>query len=65
MIEQEIDALPEKMREVFRLSRDNGLSHKEIANQLSLSEYTVSNQITSALKVLRVKLGAFFFTLLL
>lgn len=65
MIEKEIDALPEKMRNTFRLSRDSGLSHKEIAEQLNLSEFTVSNQITNALKVLRVKLGAYFFLLLL
>ncbi len=65
MIDREIDALPEKMREVFRLSRDSGLSHKEIAEQLDISEHTVSNQVTNALKVLRVKLGAYFFMLLL
>jgi RNA polymerase sigma-70 factor (ECF subfamily) len=65
MIEKEIDALPEKMRFAFRLSRESGFSHKEIAGQMGISESTVSNQITSALKILRVKLGAFFFMILL
>jgi len=61
MINQEIDALPPKMRTVFRFSRNSGLSHKEIASQLNLSEQTVSKQITNALKILRTKLGAHFF----
>lgn len=64
MIDREIDALPEKMRLVFRLSRDSGLSHKEIADELDISEHTVSNHISGALKTLRVKLGSLFYLLL-
>jgi RNA polymerase sigma-70 factor (ECF subfamily) len=65
MIDKEIDALPAKMQKVFRLSRDSGLSHREIAEQLDISEQTVSKQISNAIKVLRVKLGAFFFMVFL
>lgn len=57
LIEKEIDALPPKMREVFRLSRVSNLSHKEIAEELSLSEQTVRTQVRNALRLLRVKLG--------
>lgn len=57
IIEKEIAELPEKMREIFELSRKGGLSHKEIAAQLKLSEKTVRNQVNNALKILRVKLG--------
>lgn len=57
IIEKEISALPPKMREIFILSRQQNLSHKEIAEKLSLSELTVSKQITNALKILRVRLG--------
>lgn len=57
LIEKEIDALPAKMREVFKLSRISNLSHKEIADELSLSEQTVRTQVRNALRVLRVKLG--------
>ncbi|MEJ7778526.1 MAG: RNA polymerase sigma-70 factor [Daejeonella sp.] len=57
IIEKEISALPPKMREIFILSRQQNLSHKEIAEKLSLSEQTVSKQITNALKILRVRLG--------
>jgi len=57
LIQKEIDTLPIKMKQVFELSRKSGLSHKEIANQLSISEQTVSKQITNALRILKVKLG--------
>lgn len=57
VIEAEINALPEKMRIVFELSRKTYLSHKEIAEQLGISEKTVSRQISNALSVLRSRLG--------
>jgi RNA polymerase sigma-70 factor (ECF subfamily) len=63
IIQKEIDDLPEKMREVFILSRNSSLSHKEIAEQLHLSPQTVSKQISNALKILKVKLGVFFYFL--
>jgi RNA polymerase sigma-70 factor (ECF subfamily) len=61
LIEREISKLPEKMQEIFRLSRYEGLSHREIAQQLDISEKTVRNQINNALKILRKRLGAFAF----
>lgn len=50
--------LPERCREVFQLSREEHLSNREIALQLNISEKTVENQITLALKKLRVRLGS-------
>jgi len=41
LIEKEIAALPDKMRQIFELSRKGNLSHKEIASQLVLSDKTV------------------------
>jgi len=61
LIQKEINALPEKMKKVFLLSRKEHLSHKEISEKLTISEQTVSKQITNALKILRVKLGALHF----
>ncbi|SHG10606.1 RNA polymerase sigma-70 factor [Pedobacter caeni] len=65
LIEKEISALPDKMREVFELSRKLNLSRKEISAQLNISEKTVKNQINSALKILRKRLGLFAFLILL
>ncbi|RDC55154.1 RNA polymerase sigma-70 factor [Pedobacter chinensis] len=57
LIEQEIDALPPKMREVFILSRKENKSHKEIALELGLSELTVKTQVKKALRILKTRLG--------
>lgn len=65
IIQKEIDSLPPKMRIVFLLSRRDYLSHKEIAETLNISEYTVKNHIKSALKILRTRLGLLFYLLLL
>ena len=59
-----IDSLPEKCREVFILSKRDGLKYEEIAEELNLSVNTVRNQISKALKVLKEgvhKLYTFFF----
>lgn len=48
-----IDALPEKCRIVFNLSRFEQLSHREIAEKLGISVKTIENQITKAMKMLR------------
>lgn len=65
IIEKEISNLPLKMREVFELSRKAGISHKEIAQQLDISEQTVRKHIQHALKILRVRLGIFLFLYML
>lgn len=48
-----LDKMPGKQREVFVLSRERGMSQKEIANVKGLSVNTVNNHITSSLKLLR------------
>ncbi|WP_345231446.1 RNA polymerase sigma-70 factor [Olivibacter ginsenosidimutans] len=65
IIDREIDQLPKKMRQVFNMSRKEHLSYKEIAHQLALSEGTVKTQIRNALKILRCRLDAFLYTLLI
>lgn len=62
-IERSISALPEKCQLVFRLSREEGLSEKEIARHLSISAKTVQNHMTTALKKLRGSLGLTLFLL--
>jgi RNA polymerase sigma-70 factor (ECF subfamily) len=64
LIEKEINELPEKMREVFVLSRKHHLNHKQIALELGIEETTVKRQISNALKILRVKLGLFAWILI-
>lgn len=58
-----INQLPQKRKEIFLMSREQGLSHQEIAERQHISVHTVSNHITSAMKVLRNDLGAYADTL--
>ena len=51
-----IGEMPEKRRKIFELSRNEGLSYKEIAHQLGISENTVDTQIRKALGFLREQL---------
>ncbi|AYL94174.1 RNA polymerase sigma-70 factor [Mucilaginibacter celer] len=59
-INRVIDTLPDKCREVYKLSREECLSHKQIAMQLNISTKTVENHLTKALRELRGSLGAAF-----
>lgn len=52
-----IDALPARCREVFLLSKRDGLTYAQIAQRLGLSEKTVEHQVSKALKRLRALRG--------
>jgi len=49
----EIEKLPDSCKQIFKLSRFEGLSHKKIAKKLNISENTVKVQIYRALKNLK------------
>ena len=55
-----IEQLPDKCREIFLMSKRDGMTYREIAEELSLSEKTVEHQISKALKTLRGKKDDFF-----
>jgi len=59
-----VEGLPGKCREIYRLSREEHLSNKDIAANLQISPKTVENQLTIALKRLREALGDLLFFLL-
>lgn len=63
-IEKVINSLPEKRREIFRLSREEGLTYLQIAKQLGISVKTVENQMGLALKSLREQLRNFLLLIL-
>ena len=58
-LQASVAALPEKCRLVFRLSREQGLSLREIAAQLDISQKTAEAHLTKALKTLRSQLQQF------
>jgi len=52
-----IRELPERCRDIFTMSRVQGIKNNEIASQLNISIRTVETQISNALKALRKNLG--------
>ena len=64
-IQQLVDRLPVARREIFRLSREEHLSHKEIAERLHISEKTVETQFYRALRFLREELHKSSFPVLI
>lgn len=52
-IDQLIEELPPRRREIFNLSRKEHKNYKEIAEILHISEKTVENQISEAIRYLK------------
>ena len=57
--ESAITAMPPKRQEIFRLSREDGLKNREIAERLQISIKTVENQMGLALKFLKDELSEY------
>jgi len=64
-INDAIESLPEKCREIFVLSRNENLKYQEIADLLKISVKTVEAQMSKALQIMRIKLAEFIEFLIL
>ncbi|MDJ1470295.1 RNA polymerase sigma-70 factor [Xanthocytophaga flava] len=60
-VQDQIQKLPERSREVFELSRNEGRSLKEIAQLLQISPKTVEVHMSKALRLLRIGLREFLY----
>jgi RNA polymerase sigma-70 factor (family 1) len=56
-LQSTIDQLPAKRKEIFTLVKQEGLSHKTVADQLGISPATVEKQVGLSLKFLRKEMG--------
>ncbi len=64
-IEEAMQVLPEKCRQVFQLSRFEEKSYKEISEELNISVKTVENHIAKALRIMRTELSEYLPLLLI
>ncbi len=55
-LEKIVAKLSPQQQKVFRLSREQGLSHQEIANELHLSKNTVKKHVAESLKTFKLYL---------
>ena len=60
IIEKIMRKIPERRRLIFRLSRDENLTYKQIAEKLNISENTVDSQIRNVLNYLRKELPKYY-----
>jgi len=65
IVRQGIRELPDRRREIFRMSREEGLTYREIADTLGISIKTVKTQIGRSLKYLRSYVAEHNLTVLL
>lgn len=61
---QVIGTLPEKARLIYRMNKEDGMSHKQIAEELDMTETAVNVTLVRTRKTLRSALGSFLSTFL-
>jgi RNA polymerase sigma-70 factor (family 1) len=59
-VQHAIDQLPGKCREIFDLSKREGLTYRQISEKLDISVKTVETQMGIALRKIREHLSAFY-----
>lgn len=65
LIEAEINALPEPLKTIFVLSRNERMTYKEIGEHIGMTEQAVKSQMKRILKTLRKKLGLIGYLILI
>ncbi len=65
IVRSEVEHLPEKCRLIFKYSREEGMPVKEIARELHLSPKTVENQLTKALRHIRLAVRSMLSSLII
>ncbi len=53
ILERSIEKLPPKRKNIYRLNREDGLTYKQIAEQLNISENTVDTQMRKAIEFIK------------
>lgn len=64
LISVAVEKMPPQRKQIYRMSRVDGLSNDEIATRLSISKRTVENHLTLALAYIRKIIGFFILAFL-
>lgn len=64
-LERLVNELPERARLIFKMSHEEGYSHREIAEELQITEKAVNADLVRTRKTLRLRLGSFLHSWLL
>lgn len=59
IVEKSLEKLPPRCREIFEMSRMDGMNNQDIATKLNLSKRTVELQISNALRHLRTEMATY------
>jgi len=57
ILDAEINKLSPRMKQVFLMSRQEQLSHQQIADKLGITKFTVNDHIKASLRILKTKIG--------
>lgn len=60
LLQETKQKLSPRQRQIFELNKEEGISIKEIADELSISEQVVRNQLSAAIKILRTAMKKYF-----
>jgi len=60
LIEMAVEKMPEQRKEIYRLSRNEGLKNEEIATRLNTTKSNVESQLSLALKDIRKVIASIF-----
>lgn len=61
LLEKTINNLPPKCQMVFRLIKENGMSHRQVTDVLEVSQNTIETQMRIALKKIREQLNSYMY----
>lgn len=64
LVDDVVDKMPQQRKRIYILSRNEGLSNTEIADQLNTTKRNVESQLSLALKEIRKAITSFLFTFL-
>jgi RNA polymerase sigma-70 factor (ECF subfamily) len=62
LIMEAIEKLPAQQKQIFAMSRWEGLSREEIPARLQISSNTVKNHLYQAIKFIKTQMGASYLT---